>query len=111
MECSALHSDFPFVARRYELLDQRLGLDSSLKSDLMFMDWFLKLSRMGKKVRLCPDILYVTHEVAGGKYLTTRKIKYNEIMNCYTFGETDRTVHNVMLNACIQIWKEKIGKS
>ena len=110
MECSALHSDFPFVARRNELLDKRLGLDSSLKSDLMFMDWFLKLSRMGKKVRLCPDILYITHEVAGGKYVTTRKIKCNEIMNFF-FGETDRTVHNVMLNAYIQIWKEKIGKS
>ena len=73
MECSALQSDFPFVARRNELLDKRLGLDSSLKSDLMFMDWFLKFSRMGRKVRLCPDIVYITHEVtlhhAGGKYV------------------------------------------
>ena len=67
MECSALGSDFPFVARRNELLDNKLGLDSSLKDDLMFMDWFLKLSRMGRKVRLCPDILYITHQDTNGK--------------------------------------------
>ena len=66
MECSTLEHTFPFVARRQQLTDSNTGLDTTIKSELMFLSWFLGLSRNNQKVRLCPDILYVTYESEHG---------------------------------------------
>ena len=74
MECSTLDGDFPFVARKDQLIDRNTGLDTTLKSNLMFLNWFLGLSRHNQKIRLCPDILYLTYEAEKGiwPYITLK---------------------------------------
>jgi hypothetical protein len=69
MECSTLGHNFPFVARKEQLIDSNTGLVTTFKSGLMFLNWFLGISKQNKKVRLCPDILYLTHEVEEGTVL------------------------------------------
>ena len=66
MECSTLDHDFPFVARKEQLIDKNTGLDTTFTGGLMFLNWFLGISKHNKKVRLCPDILYLTHETEEG---------------------------------------------
>ena len=69
MECSTLENNFPFVARKDQLTDNNMGLVTAYKSELMFLNWFLELSRNNQKVRLCPDILYLTYEAEEGTLL------------------------------------------
>ena len=77
MECSILENDFPFMARTYQLQDAKMGLDSRLKPDLMFLAWFVNLSGQHQKIRLCPDILYITCSAEiGMKIFRKNIIKY-----------------------------------
>ena len=69
MECSTLGHNFPFVARKQQLLDDKKGLITELKSELMFLHWFLELAEDKQKVRLCPDILYLTYDREKGVLL------------------------------------------
>ena len=63
-----LENDYPFVARTHQLKDVKMGLDTRLKSDLMFLAWFVNLSRKDQKIRLCPDILYITYDSETGNH-------------------------------------------
>ena len=67
MECSSLEKDFPFVARTHQLKDSKTGLDPFLKSELMFLAWFVQLSRQHQNVHLCPDILYLIYDSDKGR--------------------------------------------
>ena len=66
MECSILENNFPFVARTNQINNDEFGLDATLETDLMFFAWFLDVSKQHQKVRLCPDILYLTYEAKIG---------------------------------------------
>ena len=81
MECSTLDDNFPFVARKDQLVDANMGLVTTLKSELMFLNWFLGLSRNGQKVRLCPDILYLTFEVKPGILIVNSITPYHSLKN------------------------------
>ena len=79
MECDALDYNFPFVTRTHQLIDSNTCLDTTLKSDLMFLKWFLALSKHEQKLRLCPDILYLTYETVKGIVICAYNAKYIRI--------------------------------
>ena len=80
MECDALDYNFPFVTRTHQLIDSNTCLDTTLKSDLMFLKWFLALSKHEQKLRLCPDILYLTYETVKGIVFGAHNTKYIRII-------------------------------
>ena len=57
MVCDVIWDQFgPFMAFKEDLL----ALDSSLSSDLMFTDFFLKLRSKGQSIFSCPDVMFHT---------------------------------------------------
>ena len=81
MECSILDYDFPFVARKEQLIDNKMGLDATMEPNLMFLNWFIGLSRQNQKVRLCPDILYLTYNSGKGKgFMNISKLMYYRVL-------------------------------
>ena len=74
MDCNLVRNT-PFVVRKHDFtLDPGSG-----NVEVMFTDWFLRMMEKGLKIRLCPDILYISNE----QKLKTPSINVNKYRQAF----------------------------
>lgn len=89
MECTALWGHGPFVVRRETLADYLSSLPKEAmgNSRTMFLEWSLRATRIqGLKIRMCPDIMYLTGKSPPGKLAAEQTLFSQSLLHTLSRG-------------------------